>query len=66
MYSIGNCFQVLLLLPSGAAQESLTHHYIPEDKSSSALIVLNMFVHSMGLKFMKLHDYPYCVFAFSG
>lgn len=49
MYSIVNGFQVLLLLSCGAAQDSLTHHYIPEDESSSAVIVLNMFVHSMVL-----------------
>jgi hypothetical protein len=66
MYSIGNCFHVLLLLPCGTAQDSLTHNYIPEDKSSYAIVVLNMFVHSMVLKFMKLHDHPHCIFAFSG
>jgi hypothetical protein len=66
VYSIVNGFQVLLLLPCGAAQDLLTHHYIPEDESSSAIIVLNMFVHSMVLKFMKRHDDAHCIFAISG
>ena len=65
MYSIGNCFHVLLLLPCGAAQDLLAHHYVPEDRSS-AIVVLNMFVHSMVLKFMKFHDHRHCIFAFSG
>jgi hypothetical protein len=66
MYSIVNGFQVLLLLPCSVAKDSLTHHYIPEGESSSAVIVLNMFVHSMVLKFTKLHDYARCIFVISG
>lgn len=56
----------MLLLPCSVAQDSLTHHYIPEYESSYAVIVLNMFVHSMILKFMKLHDHTHCIFAISG
>jgi len=66
MYSIVNGFQVLLLLPCGAAQDSLTRHYILEDESSSAVIVLNTFLHSVVLKFTKLHDQAHCIFAISG
>ena len=66
MYSIVNGLQVLLLLPCDAAQDLLTHHYIPEDKSSSAVIVLHMFLHSVVLKFTILHDPSHCIFAISG
>jgi hypothetical protein len=66
MYSIVNGFQVLLLLPCSVTQDSLTHHYIPDDEPLSAVIVLNMFVHSVVLKFTKLHDHACCIFAISG
>jgi hypothetical protein len=66
MYSIANGLQVLLLLPCDVAQDSLTHHYIPEDESSSAVIVLHMFLHSIVLKFTKLSDPTHCIFAISG
>jgi hypothetical protein len=67
MYSIGNGFQVLLLLPCGAAEDSLTHHHIPEDLNFHLFfMVLNMFVHGMVLKLMEYHEHPHCIFTISG